>query len=71
MKFTVCPVSDEPHFHLSGFVKNQNFRYWANENFLQIHHKPSLVKATVWFAILTFGIIGPSVFQDDSEIAQQ
>ena len=30
-----------------------------------------IVKATVWFAILTFGIISPSVFQNDSEIAQQ
>jgi hypothetical protein len=25
-------VSDEAHFHLSGFVNKQNFHHWANEN---------------------------------------
>jgi hypothetical protein len=24
-------MSDESHFHLSGFVNKQNFCYWANE----------------------------------------
>ena len=39
-----------------------------SSNFITNHY---IVKATVWFAILSFGIKGPSVFQNDSEIAQQ
>jgi hypothetical protein len=25
-------ISDEVHFHVSGYVNKQNFRYWAEEN---------------------------------------
>ncbi|KAL4130614.1 hypothetical protein QTP88_008035 [Uroleucon formosanum] len=32
--------SDEAHFHISGTVKKQNFRYWAAENPLKIHQRP-------------------------------
>jgi hypothetical protein len=64
-------MSDEPHFHLSGFVNNQNFRYWENENVIQIHHKPLHSEGYCVVCDINFGIIGPSVFQNDSEIAQQ
>jgi hypothetical protein len=25
-------MTDEAHFHLSGYVNKQNYRYWAAEN---------------------------------------
>jgi hypothetical protein len=25
-------MTDEAHFHLSGYVNKQNFHYWAEEN---------------------------------------
>jgi len=32
--------SGEAHFHLSGAVNKQNFRYWAENNSKQIHERP-------------------------------
>jgi hypothetical protein len=32
--------SDEAHFHLSGCVNKQNFRYWAENNPQQLHERP-------------------------------
>ncbi|CAK9796588.1 Transposable element Tc3 transposase, partial [Anthophora quadrimaculata] len=32
--------SDEAHFHLSGTVNKQNFRYWATENPRELHALP-------------------------------
>jgi len=32
--------SDEAHFHLSGTVKKQNFRYWAENNPRDLHQRP-------------------------------
>ena len=29
--------SDEPHFHLSGYVKKQNMRYWVANNPLELY----------------------------------
>ena len=55
--------SDEVHFHLSGFVNKQNFRYWAKENPWQ-HHKRLLhsQRVTIWWAFADFEIIGPYFF---------
>jgi hypothetical protein len=36
----VVLFSDEPHFHLSGCVNKQNFRYWAADNARQLHERP-------------------------------
>ena len=33
-------MSDESHFHLSGFVKKQNFRYWCATNPMELHERP-------------------------------
>jgi len=32
--------SDEAHFHISGTVNKQNFRYWAAENPRTVHQRP-------------------------------
>nr|CAH7730013.1 unnamed protein product [Callosobruchus chinensis] len=32
--------SDEAHFHLSGAVNQQIFRYWSDKNPQQLHEKP-------------------------------
>ena len=33
-------MSDEAHFHLSGFVNKQNFRYWSATNPIEFHERP-------------------------------
>ena len=38
---------DEAHFHLSGTVNKQNFRYWSESNPRELHHP----KVTVWCAL--------------------
>ena len=48
--------SDEAHFHLSGFVNKQNFRYWAEANPRQHHEQPLHSQwVTVWCAVADFG----------------
>jgi hypothetical protein len=62
-------MSDEAHFHLSGFVNKQNFRYWAKNSY-QLRQKPlHSAKFRVWRAISSFGIIGPYFFEDNNETA--
>ena len=59
-------ISDEAHFHLSGFVNKQNFRYWATENPQQLHEEPlHSQKVTVWCAVSAFGIFGPFFFEEN------
>ncbi|XP_039295229.1 uncharacterized protein LOC120353885 [Nilaparvata lugens] len=58
--------SDEAHFHLSGCVNKQNFRYWAEENPRIIHERPQhSPKVTVWCAISQFGVVGPYFFEEE------
>ncbi|PSN52441.1 hypothetical protein C0J52_16239, partial [Blattella germanica] len=33
-------MNEEAHFHLSGFVNRQNFRYWSEANPRVLHEKP-------------------------------
>ena len=33
-------MTDDAHFHLSGYVKKQNYRYWAPENPQELHQRP-------------------------------
>ena len=57
--------SDEAHFHLSGTVNKQYFRYWATNNPRQLHERPlHSPKVTVWCAVSQFGVIGPYLFED-------
>lgn len=59
-------MSDEAHFHLSGYVNKQNFRYWSQNNPQHLHEKPlHSEKVTVWCAISSMGIIGPFFFTNE------
>jgi len=59
-------LSDEAHFHLSGFVNKQNFRCWPATNPVELHERPlHSSKVTVWCAISSLGIIGPYFFEDE------
>jgi len=60
-------MSDEAHFHVSGFVNKQNFRYWSQANPRALHEKPlHSPKVTVWCAISASGIIGPYFFENET-----
>jgi hypothetical protein len=63
-------MSDEAHFHLSGFVNKQNFRYWSATNPTELHDRPLHgSKVTVRCAISSFGFVGPYLFEDGRERA--
>jgi hypothetical protein len=55
-------MSDEAHFHMSGYVNKQNCRFWAAHNLGELHSLHS-VKVTVWCAISSGGIFGPYFFE--------
>ena len=58
-------VTDEAHFHVSGFVNKRNFRYWSQAKPRALHEKPlHSQKVTVWCAISASGIIGPYFFEN-------
>jgi transposase len=60
---TVLLFMDEAHFHLSGAVNKQNFRYWSNSNPWELHQRPlHSPKVTVWYAIFEFGVWGSYFF---------
>ena len=53
---TIC--SDEAHFHLSGMVNKQKFRYWSQNNPRELHQRPlHSPKVTVWCAMGSFGVL--------------
>lgn len=63
-------MSDEAHFHLTGYVNKQNYRYWADNNPKELHERPlHSSKVTVWCAISSHGIIGPYFFENEDGIA--
>lgn len=64
----VIMTSDEAHFHLSGTVNKQNFRYWAEHNPRELHQKPLHSKrVTVWCAVGNCGIWGPYFFEENGQ----
>ena len=51
-------MSDEAHFHVSGYVNKQNCYYWAPNNPHGLHQCPlHSAKVIVWCAVSTHGII--------------
>ena len=61
---TIC--SDEAHFHLSGMVNKQNFRYWSQNNPRELHQRPlHSPKVTIWCAMGSFGVCGPYFFEEE------
>ncbi|XP_076039316.1 uncharacterized protein LOC143024401 [Oratosquilla oratoria] len=51
----VLLTTDEAHFHLSGCVNKQNFRYWAENNPRHERPLPS-ERVTAWCAVSTLGV---------------
>jgi len=60
--------SDEAHFHLSGTVKKQHFRYWADNNPRDLHQRPlHSPRVTVRCAVSRSGAVGPYLFEEGGE----
>jgi len=60
-------MSDQVHFHFSGYINRQNFRYWSDPNFSQFYQKPlHSSKVTVWRTLFSSGIIGRYFFENES-----
>ena len=60
-------VSDEAHFHVSGFENKQNFHYWSQANPRALHEKPlHSQKVTVWCVMSASVIIGPYLFENEA-----
>jgi hypothetical protein len=58
-------MTDEAHFHLSGYVNKQNVKIWTGQNPCEIHERPlHIAKVTVWCAISRSWIIGPYFFEN-------
>jgi hypothetical protein len=58
-------MSDEAHFHFSGYVNKQDFHYWSDANPQQLHERPLHSESvTVWCCVGSFGMIGPYFFED-------
>jgi hypothetical protein len=52
-------MSDQAHFHLSGFVNKQNFHYWSTTNPIELHERPlHSSKITVRCAIFHLELSG-------------
>jgi hypothetical protein len=62
---TTLLIIDEAHFHSSGYVNKQNYRYWAPKNPQQLHQCPSHSESlSVWCWIVSFAVLGPYFFED-------
>ena len=59
-------VSGEAHFHLHDTVNKQNFWYWSAANPHELHQRPTYdTKVTVWCAVWSREVTGPSFFEDE------
>lgn len=55
----------EDHFHLDGFVKSQNWRFWGTPKLVFCKVRIlNLQKVNVWTAVSRKVMIGPSHFQE-------
>jgi hypothetical protein len=55
-------ISNEAHFHLSGYINKQNFGYLSDNNPMQIHEKPiHSEKVTLWC-----DVIRPYFFEENN-----
>jgi len=62
-------MSDEAHFHLTGYVNKQNYRYWADSNPKEVHEHPlHSSKVTVWCAVSSHGVIRPYFLENEDRI---
>lgn len=62
--------SDEAHFHLSGFVNKQNFRYCmggGKSSFTSRNTSSCSENDSIWCANSANGIIGPYFFDNEAE----
>lgn len=60
-------LSDEAHFHLSGYVNKQNCRIWGSENPREMVEQPlHPQRVTVWCGFWSGGVIGPYFFENDA-----
>lgn len=56
---TVIMMRDQAHFHLTGYVKKQNWRYWAAENPRELNWRlPPSDKLTGWCGISVLNVVG-------------
>lgn len=56
-------MSDETHFHLTGYINKQNYRHWVDTNPNEVlEHPLHASKVTVWYAASLHGIIRPFFF---------
>jgi len=64
-------MTDEAHFHLSGYVNKQtNLSLLAPENPQELHQRPlHNERLTVWCGITSFGVLGPYFFEDNEGAA--
>ena len=63
-------MNDEAHFHLGGYVNEQNCRIWGLKNPKMIIEEPLYPqRATVWCGFLAGGIIGPYFFLNEAGAA--
>jgi hypothetical protein len=59
-------MTDEVHFHLSGCVNKQNFRYWAEESPQQLQQwSRQSTRVTFWCGVANFGVTDPYFFEDE------
>jgi hypothetical protein len=59
-------MTDEAHFHLSGCVNEQNFRYRAKENPQQLHQQSlHSARVAVWCGVANFGVTGHYFFEGE------
>lgn len=60
-------LSDEAHFHLSGYVNKQNCRIWGSENPTEMVEQPlHPQRVTVWCGFWAGGVIGPYFFENEA-----